>query len=238
MNNKVVYIHRRGDTGDVFYIGYGNPDRPYDTSQRNRWWHIVKTFCGFNVEIILTGLSPNEAKSWEIYLIGLYGRRSEGNGNLVNMTDGGDGAVNTICSDELRESYRRRMLGRVMSEESKKKLSESRIGKYAGENSYNYGKKRSEDTKKKISDKHKGRIVSKEHRLKISNTLKGKYTGDKSFKGTRVIDISTGYVYRSIKMAADSIGINPSTLRAKLSGQNPNNTNLKFYNEKSDTTSN
>jgi hypothetical protein len=66
------------------------------------------------------------------------------NGNkLVNLTNGGDGTP-----------------GRVCSEETKKKISES-----------NKGKKISEETKKKISESNKGKKLSDEHKKSISEGL-------------------------------------------------------------------
>lgn len=225
-------MHVRKDNGAVFYIGYGSPRRPYDSCMRNRWWHIIVKYCGYETKVVITGLSPVEAKSWEKYLINLYGRRSDGKGNLVNMTDGGDGAVNSVCSDELREFHRQRMLGRKMSEESRRKLSESRMGKYAGPNAYMYGKHHTEETRRKIAERHKGRPVSEEHRKKISQTLKGKFAGENAFRGSKVIDTATGKIYHTIKLAAELHGINPSTLRAMLDGELKNKTTLKRYAEK------
>ena len=53
------------------------------------------------------------------------------------------------------------MFGKPRSEETKKKISESRKGKYCGENSKNFGKPRSEETKKKISDANTNGKTSK-----------------------------------------------------------------------------
>lgn len=40
--------------------------------------------------------------------------------------------------------------------------------------------------------------------------------------------LDTNEIFKSIREAADFIGISPSTLRAKLSGQNKNNTTLRY----------
>jgi hypothetical protein len=57
--------------------------------------------------------------------------------------------------------------GKKLSEETKKKISEkiSELQK---------GKKHSEETKKKISESHKGKILSEEHKRKLSESHKGK----------------------------------------------------------------
>lgn len=63
------------------------------------------------------------------------------------------------------------------SKESREKMSKSRIGKYSGENHYNYGKHRSEETKKKISDGHLGLKHSEEAKQKIGNYWRGRKKG-------------------------------------------------------------
>ena len=97
-NNKVVYIHRKATNREVFYVGIGSPKRPYqkDTSQRNVVWHRVVKKHGYSVEVIRTGLTRQEACDIEIDLIELIGRRDKKKGTLVNLTDGGEGAVGYI----------------------------------------------------------------------------------------------------------------------------------------------
>lgn len=78
----------------------------------------------------------------------------------------------------------------------------------------------SEETRKKMSESAKGKIVSKETRLKISiNTSRNK----------KVIDITTGIIYRSCSEVSRVFDINVKTLSKKLSGLRPNNTNFKYY---------
>ena len=79
--------------------------------------------------------------------------------------------------------------GRCLSEKHKKKLSEAKKEKYAGENNPMYGKKHSDETRRKMSDAkknmseetrkkisvgHKGKHYSEEHKKKISEAKKGK----------------------------------------------------------------
>lgn len=70
-----------------------------------------------------------------------------------NMTRGGDGC-----------------LGVKVTEETKLKQSLAR----RGENNAMYGKHHTEETRKRLSEKHKGKIISKETREKISKFQKGK----------------------------------------------------------------
>lgn len=89
----VVYKHYREDNGNCFYIGIGNnSSRAYDFRGRNNHWKHTYNKTDVRVEIAIDNVSYEQAKSWEVYLIGLYGRRDLGTGALVNMTDGGDGS--------------------------------------------------------------------------------------------------------------------------------------------------
>ena len=56
-----------------------------------------------------------------------------------------------------------------MSEEHKQALSAAQ----SGENNGMYGKTHSEESKKKMSEKHKGKKLSEEHKQKISKSTKG-----------------------------------------------------------------
>jgi len=94
MKNKVVYIHRKKTDREVFYVGMGNPDRPYhkSNSERSKFWHRVVDKYGYDVEILHTGLTKRQAFDIEMDLIELIGRRDKTKGTLVNLTNGGDGA--------------------------------------------------------------------------------------------------------------------------------------------------
>jgi len=95
-NKKVVYIHRKKTDNTIFYIGIGNEDRPYQKSPTSRSvvWHRTVKKHGYYVEVILEGLSQEDACEIEVYLIEKFGRRDLKKGTLVNLTDGGEGATN------------------------------------------------------------------------------------------------------------------------------------------------
>lgn len=94
-NSKVVYIHRKLTNREVFYVGIGNKDRPYQKAPTSRsvLWHRVVAKHGYYIEIIRTGLTNEEACNIEIDLIDLIGRRDKKTGTLVNLTNGGEGVV-------------------------------------------------------------------------------------------------------------------------------------------------
>jgi hypothetical protein len=121
----VVYRHRKLGTQEVFYIGIGNIKyRPYSEYGRNKFWHNIVNKYGYEVDIIFDDISWKEAKEAEILLIKLYGRRDLGTGCLVNMTDGGDGAVGHIKSEYQIQKIIESNKNRVYTEEMKIKATE------------------------------------------------------------------------------------------------------------------
>jgi hypothetical protein len=92
---------------------------------------------------------------------------------------------------------RKEQLGYLISPETRMKISESLKGKYVGENSPLFGKQRSEETKKKMSEAKKGEnspMFGKHHlsetRTKISEGNKGE--NNPRWKGGIKIDKEDG----------------------------------------------
>ena len=151
----VVYIHRRKDNDEVFYVGIGNTiKRAYEIKNRKnkRWIGIVEKY-GYSVEIIEQDITWENACIKEIKLIQEYGRLDLKKGTLVNLTDGGDGQSNP--SDETRIKLRYEK-----SDEHKNKL-----------RTYQLGVKQSKETiEKRIKS---GFHKSQEYRDKMSKSLSG-----------------------------------------------------------------
>lgn len=242
----IVYRHRRLDNLEVFYIGIGKrKERAYNERYRNILWQRIVKKSGYKVEIIKEGISYDEAKELEIFLINEYGRLDKKTGCLSNLTDGGDGCHNRIVTLETRKKISNFNKGRKHSEETKKKMSVS--GKGIG-----IGIKLTEEHKEKLRNLKIGVKLSKEHvlslsvpkselgRLNIANGNKGKNLGLKRTLDTKellgikkrkkVINTETGYIYNSLSEASISINTTKSTLSKKLKGQMKNNTNFKYLN--------
>ena len=130
MNSKCVYRHRRLDNFNVFYIGIGTINRAYSKLNRNKHWKNVVNCCGYVVEILVNGVSADDAKELEILLISEYGLC-----NLTNYTEGGDGI----------NGYRH-------TKETKKMLSDFQKGKRKGSDNSFYGKKHTKESRGLISD--------------------------------------------------------------------------------------
>ncbi len=120
----------------------------------------------------------------EQYWIKYYGRE-----NLTNGTDGGEGNLGWIPSQEWRDNASKRSIGRPVpwlndkpkSEEHKRKLSESHKGLQKGEKNPFFGKHHTEETKEKLRQSHlgkpskfKGVSMSEENKKKISIAKKAK----------------------------------------------------------------
>src|ERR1700721_1362165 len=114
----IVYQHRTADTNELFYVGIGmDINRAQRIAQRSRIWTNVYKKHGRIVEILFSGISHDEAKQIEKYLIRFHGRRNDG-GILVNLTDGGHGVVGRKISDEEKKRISQRLTGRKQSAET------------------------------------------------------------------------------------------------------------------------
>ena len=122
----IVYQHRRRDTNEVFYIGIGTGrKRAYSKNHRNDRWYKVINKVGYEVDVLIEGISWEKACEIEVGMIASYGRSDKGLGTLVNMTDGGDGVKNPS------EERRSRMTGAnspTKRAEVRKKMSDSKSG--------------------------------------------------------------------------------------------------------------
>lgn len=209
-----VYSHI-DDNNVTFYIGIGDSKRPYDSRQRSKFWKsYVKKHCSSGkpkIEIIHEGVSWEEACGHEQFWILFWGRRDNGTGVLVNMTDGGEGAVGAIRSEEHKRKIGEAGKGRYHSEESRLKMSEARKGHPShrkcktlseehrkklsevskGKTSTFKGKHHSEEAKQKLRESrmgkpvptYKGRKHTEEAKQKQSNALHGKGKGYTFIKG-------------------------------------------------------
>ena len=100
----IVYQHRKPGHLEPFYIGWGTKKhRAYSKVSRNPHWKSVVTKYGYEVDILISGCTDDEAKVVEVGLIAEYGRLDLGTGILVNMTDGGEGVIGLTHSKESKK---------------------------------------------------------------------------------------------------------------------------------------
>lgn len=143
-----VYEYIRLNTNEPFYVGKGKRGRWKDIKGRNEWFIKVVNKCDVAVNILHDNLEEQIALNFECWYIHEY--KYVIGYDLVNIADGGE---STALSGKLNGMY-----GKKHSDETKKKISDSRKDKYFGENNHFYGKHHTEEARKKISEKAMGRV--------------------------------------------------------------------------------
>jgi hypothetical protein len=166
-----TYGHYRADSNKLFYIGKGKGNRAYEKDSRSGYWKNIVNKHGYSIEIFAKWPSEKEAFTHEKFLIECFRDLTE----LCNFTNGGEG-----CS------------GYVWSEEQKAKIK--------GRTPTNFGKKASEETRKKIGDVQRGKKrgpQKKEHSEKISLANKGKEKTPEQAERLRQMAKETASVVRT-----------------------------------------
>lgn len=172
-----VYEHWRPDTGVCFYVGKGRKNRAWIMACRNPHHQAVRSklvalgMC-VDVRIIVKDLLEETAYAVEQDRICFYGIE-----NLTNRTEGGPGLPGAI--PEVRRRIGRsklgnkNMVGRKLSEETKRKISEAHKGKpprwdvinrlaeINRGNRHGVGRKASPETRAKMSAAHIGKHFNK-----------------------------------------------------------------------------
>jgi hypothetical protein len=256
-----VYRHIRLDKNEPFYIGVSNDcdilyKRAYKKLGRNKYWQRIISKTDYRVDILFDEVDFSFAKEKEMELIKLYGRQNLNNGILCNMTDGGEGTLNMVFSDEHRLKISNANKGRNFSETHKLNLSKSsknrseeaievqrqRMICYAKKN---IGKTLSDEHKRKIGEKTKGQKRTQEFRNRLSLRLTGRKKSDEtkkrmsdSKKGKRmglnnnkskiIYNTENGVFYYSIAEAAQCISMARNGLAERLRGKIKNNTYLRY----------
>jgi hypothetical protein len=219
-----LYRHIRLDKNEPFYIGIGsdsNYNRAYEIKKdrRNIVWSRIASKSEIEVEIMLDGLSWDNACEKEIEFIKLYGRIDNGNGILSNLTDGGDGTLGIIVSEKTRKKNSERVSGKgnpMYNKSHSKELIEQIRLKNIGKVAWNKGLKTGAN-------------------IKLSKAKKGWVAWNKGLKNVNgvslsklVLNLQNGVYYQSCKEASFVYGYKHSTLKSMLNGTNKNKTSLTY----------
>lgn len=231
MPNHYLYRHIRPDLNIPFYIGIGTKYsgeksvikreylRAYTFLNKTPYWKSIfsKNNGKIEIEILYESDSYDEIKNKEKEFISLYGRRDQGNGPLVNLTDGGeDNGRSVLTRQKMSVAHK----GRKHTEEARHTMSIAQKGRKRTSIQIEkhrlkmIGRKQSAEAKANQIKAQKGRIVSEETRNKIKagNTGK-KRSAEVIFKmASRVVSDET-----RIKMSNAKKGkkLSPETI-AKL----------------------
>lgn len=185
-----VYAHIRPDTGEIFYLGKGKNKRAYSKHRKNKQWHNIvnKNNGEFEVRILNWFFDEETAYASEEWLIACY----RASGNLINITDGGEGQRGENHSSkrpEMRELTRLQMLGDKNPMKDPKVAEKAAISnrgqkrapeickRYQGENNPMYGRTLSKEHLKILSETHKNKPKSYPHRSKTSTKVRGPKNG-------------------------------------------------------------
>ena len=211
-----VYLHRRADTNDVFYVGKGSErtrrktltyERAHCLSGRSKWWRRVVAKHGFVADVIASFEHDRDAQDFERQKIAMFDRR-----NLVNLTDGGDGHAGITYSAATRA---KRSLS-ARGPRSEKWVQSIRRARANGGNG---------------GVVKRGDILPASWRANISAAVSGEKNhmrGKPSTRRRAVVDTKTGATYPSVTHAAEAFGIRMQTLHNMLTSFRVNTTALRF----------
>jgi hypothetical protein len=215
-----VYLLKRPN-GVPFYVGKGNCKgfrieahvrEALSNKHKNKYKvNIIRKIFEAGEQIDYEIVFTNDEKvafDKEMELISFFGIKNQG-GVLSNMSDGGEGNCGNIMSDTSKKLISKALVGIKRSEETKKKISNSRKGKSSrligwhhsddakkkmsdarkGKSNGREGTHLSEETRKKISLSCKGKIRSEEYRKKMSEIKKGHPTSDETKKKLSISNV-------------------------------------------------
>ncbi len=109
-NVYMVYFHVNMNSHEVFYVGIGKNNRPYDVYGRSLVWKEYVKSNKYEVIIIHTDLSITEAMDKEIAYISQIGRKDQNKGVLVNLTDGGQGVTAANRRDGVIRNFQEKVI--------------------------------------------------------------------------------------------------------------------------------
>ena|ERR1035437_6020487 len=181
-----VYEHWRSDKDVCFYVGIGTDRRVAKRVREHNLLHcrilekLKRNGARHETRIIAKVCSWSEACELERKLIAKYGRRDLGRGPLVNLTDGGEGALGIIRLAGARAKISAANLGRKHSPEARAKMAISSFKRWSNPEMREKiimamrGHKLSQETKDKMSASAKKRVYSQEEREKQSRSATGR----------------------------------------------------------------
>jgi NUMOD3 motif len=161
----------------VVYVGKGGGRRDRHWCKRNvRVMALVESGLTRPAFRIANGLTEDDAFAEEMRLIALYGRQDIGTGCLLNLTDGGPGALNiarpTLVNRNAKIGAANR--GRIISPEARAKISATLTGhkmspeSVARSRAARTGRKLTPERCAQMSAARRGKPKSDEHRAKLS----------------------------------------------------------------------
>ena len=200
-----------------------------ELNEKERYYQELFNCIGKNgLNCMLTNTSTKTGKARQETIDKLKGRKLP-ESTRQKMRD-------RKTSDETKLKLSIASTGRIVSKETRDKISDSNKGKKRTKEYIDKMKQRvvSDETKLKLSKANIGKKASDETKLKISIARKGKRPSDKCIlkckdaNSKKVINTKTNEIYDSVTQLAIILGMNRTTLNAKLTGQTKNNTDYIY----------
>lgn len=198
--NYYVYLHIKEDDGTVFYVGKGTKHRWCVSFDRSLHWKNTAKKHGVVCQIVAHNLTAEEALILEKKLIASYGRQDQKTGCLVNLTNGGDGVVNYVWTEEHRKKISEAGMGKRHTPETKEKIRQANVGRTF-----------SEQTLKLMSDARKGIPWTEAQRKACECRVNP--------RSRKVLCVQTGTVYNNASEAAKSLSMDVSNLIKVCNGK-------------------
>lgn len=209
-NFNNVYLHRKADTGEVFYVGIGGRGRANSMSGRTAHWRNIVAKHGLKIDFVFRDVPREEAVEAEVFLIDWIGRQVNGSGPLINITDGGEGCPGRDKGKRLSADHRAKLAAAKVGTKQSVETVQKRISKTRGLKRTQEQRQalraialiraQSEDYRKKLSLANTGKMASAQARLAMSNARRG--VPNKSLH-KRICCLETQNVFESLKSAAD-----------------------------------
>ena len=247
-NNFYVYEHIRLDNNTCFYVGKGKGKRS-DRVSRNEHHDRISKKYGHAVVIIADNLTEEEAFNLEretiedyvfnlgygIDIIGFNNKEDYEIGHLTNCTWGGEGSSGYNFSEDTKMKISNSLKGNIVSEETKKKQSNSQKERWKNtsnerkeelRNIFSKNVKKYWDNVDKETKKERFKHVS-ETRIKNetakgkNNPMYGKHHSKETIEklSKKVINITTGEIFNSIKDGAKKYGLIPNSISQCCNGK-------------------
>jgi hypothetical protein len=162
-NNFYTYAYLRED-GTPYYIGKGKESRIIRKHRRRNKQYFNPPNDTNKIIFLKKNLTEEEAFKHEKYMIAVLGRKELGTGILRNMSNGGEGSSGFIMSGEARQKL-------SISHKGKKKSIETRMKMSSASKGRNLGRKHSEEAKKKMKGVNieENSVHSKTYRITFSS---------------------------------------------------------------------
>jgi group I intron endonuclease len=159
----------------------------------------------FTIEVICSALAPEHLNALEKYFIGYYDSIIP---NGYNLTSGGNSAFTR--SEHTKKLQSIAMKGHTVSPETRAKIAASLVGRPG----HRLGATHTEEVRKLISDKQTGRKLSKETKARMSAAKKGRQL----YNSKPIMCIETGIIYANATVAAESLGLQQTSISAVCRG--------------------